>query len=525
MRTLNQVQQKGRLCKTVWWKIACGLPLLLAATAITLTAQTFNTLVSFDTGYGPLLMSFAQGTDGNLYGTTAYGGSGTGGCYGDSPCGTVFKMTPGGSLTILHDFIGIDGNGPFGELLLGTDGNFYGTTYWGGANLADCLGNWTGGCGTVFKITPSGTLTTLHSFAGGDGEYPSAGLVQATNGDFYGTTEFGGANCPPSGCGTVFRITARGTLTTLYSFCAQANCTDGAYPNGALIQATNGNLYGTTTGGGGNSSCMYAGGVVGCGTVFEITPEGKLTTLHSFDDGDGAFPEAGLVQATNGDFYSTTVLGGPAQVGTVFKITPSGTLTTLYTFSGGAYGADPTDGLVQATDGNFYGTTSEAGTGAAYSDERGECGTIFKITPAGVLTTLYNFCSQPNCADGSEEPGYAVAAAGFGGLFQATSGTFYGTTNAGGMYNLGTAFSLAVGLKPFVETNPTSGAVGAKVTILGNNLTGSTSVTFNGTLAAFTVNSMGTAIATTVPSGATTGYVKVTTPSGTLTSNVKFRVP
>jgi uncharacterized repeat protein (TIGR03803 family) len=240
------------------------------------------------------------------------------------------------------------------------------------------------------------------------------------------------------------------TFTTLYSFCSQAECADGDAPAAGLVQATNGNFYGTT----------YYGGAHGDGTVFEITVGGKLTTLYSFcskaECTDGTAPEAGLLQATNG---------------------------------------------------NFYGTTSDYGT--VYGD-----GTVFEITAGGELTTLYSFCSKAECTDGTAPEA---------GLLQATNGNLYGTTEAGGAHGYGTVFSLAVGLGPFVKTLPPSGNVGMAVIILGNDLTGATHVTFNGTPATFTVVSS-SEIKTTVPRGATTGPVKVTTPIRTLTSNVNFRV-
>jgi uncharacterized repeat protein (TIGR03803 family) len=232
--------------------------------------------------------------------------------------------------------------------------------------------------------------------------------------------------------------------------------------------------------------------------VFKITLTGTLTTLHSFDSTDGDAPRA-LVQGTDGNFYGTTTQGGANGYGTVFKITPSGKLTTLDSFA--PYGF-PEATLVLATDGNFYGTTSSGGT-------EGD-GTIFKITPSGKLTTLHTF-------DGTD--GAEIAAA----LVQDTNGTFYGTAPFGGANNDGTVFSLSVGLGPFVETQPTSGKVGAAVKILGTDLTGATSVTFNGTVAVFKVVSA-SLITTNVPTGATTGTVEVTTPKGTLKSNVVFRV-
>jgi len=459
--------------------LAAMLALAVIATQ-TAQAQTFTTLHSFNgtEGGGPTTAGLIQATDGSLYGATAGGGA--------NSDGTVFKITPTGTLTTLHSFDGTDGASPWGRLVQATNGNFYGTTTGGGAN----------GDGTVFKITLSGTLTTLHSFDGTDGEAPYAGLVQATNGDFYGTAEDGGAN----GDGTVFKITPTGTLTTLHSF----NFTDGLDPQGALIQATDGNLYGTTREGGANT-CLIGSTNYGCGTVFKITPTGTLTTLHSFDSTDGANPFGGMVQGTDGNLYGTTSAGGVDNDGTVFKITLGGTLTTLHSFVG-TDGATPYAVLVQATDGNFYGTTKNGGSTSC----PGDCGTIFQITPGGALTTLHSF----DGTDG-EYP--------FGGLVQNTNGTFYGTTNGGGANSDGTVFSLSVGLGPFVETQTTSGKVGAAVKILGTNLTGATSVTFNGTSATFTVVSK-SEITTTVPTGATTGTVEVTTPRGTLKSNTKFRV-
>jgi uncharacterized repeat protein (TIGR03803 family) len=215
---------------------------------------------------------------------------------------------------------------------------------------------------------------------------------------------------------------------------------------------------------------------------------------------DGAGPYAALIQATDGSFHGTTNLGGAYDYGTVFKLTPVGKLITLHSFDH-TDGAFPYDGLTQATDGNFYGTTSQGG---AYSG-----GTIFKIKPEGELTTLHSFGNTDGASPNQ--------------LMKATNGNFYGTTSFGGAYGDGTVFSLSVGLGPFVETRPTSGTVGAKIIILGNNLTDAASVTFNGKTATYTVVSS-TEITTTVPSGATTGKVKVKTPSRTLISNVNFRV-
>ena len=482
-------------------KRAFAALVLCAATAITLPAQTFTTLHRFDGPDGAVPQtSLIQATDGNLYGTTAGGGA--------YSAGTIFKITPTGTATTLYSFcsqvIGqfcADGGNPYGALVEATNGDFYGTTFTGGAANA----------GTVFTITPGGTLTTLYSFCTlwqnscPDGGAAYAGLVQAPNGDFYGATTFGGAN----GSGTVFKITPSGTLTTLCSFDADGNW-DGFAPRGALVQAADGDFYGTTPVGGANCPPY------GCGTVFKVTPGGTLTTLYSFEGTDGAYPYAALFQITDGDLYGTTGAGGAGNLGTVFKITPSGTLTTLHSFDG-TDGAEPQAALVQAAGGDFYGTTW---VGGAAND-----GTVFTITPSGTLRTLHSFCfPSAECTSGAGNP--------IGGLVQATNGDFYGTAEYGGLIpcdehggalGCGTIFSLFAGLGPFVETQTTVGKVGAAVNILGTNLTGATSVSFNGTAAAFTVASP-SLITTTVPAGATTGKVMVETPSGTISSKVSFRV-
>ena len=291
-----------------------------------------------------------QYSDGNLYGTTGYGGA--------NNRGTVFKISPQSpyTMTVLYNFCNLeacaDGSQPYAGLILGTDGNFYGTTLFGGKNSF----------GAIFSITPSGALTTLYSFCAKsgclDGASPSGNLIQAADGKFYGTTQSGGANknnaCDVHGCGTVFAF-AGGGLTTLYNFCAQNGCTDGLTPNAGVIQASNGYLYGTTNFGGANNNN---------GTVFKITTSGALTTLYSFCSKsgcpDGQGPTAGLVQATDGNLYGTTDAGGRKGAGTIYKMNLSGALTTIYTFciqSGCSDGEGPYAALIQGTDGNFYGTT------------------------------------------------------------------------------------------------------------------------------------------------------------------------
>ena len=473
-------------------QVVCIVILLCSAVAIS-SAQTatFNMLASFDgtNGASPEYMSFVQGADGNLYGTTLSG---------VTPYGTVFTITPSGTLTTLHNFDGNDGFAPFAGLVLARDLDFYGTTAYGGPGP---------GGGEVFKVTASGTVTALYAFCSQpncvDGETPYAGLVQGTDGNFYGTTTYGGGNsgiaCNGYSCGTVFRITPTGIFTKLHSF----NGTDGGQPMGELVQGIDGNFYGTT----------YLGGGQASGTIFKLSPQGRVTTLYNFcwptNCYTGAFPLAGLVQGIDGNFYGTTLSGGANGYGTVFKITPSGTLTTLHSFNN-TDGANPSGELVQGTDGNFYGTTENGGDLTCFPSFG--CGTVFKIAPSGALTTLHVF----EVNDGANP---------YGGLAQHTNGTFYGTTFGGGTYNTGgTVFGVSVGLGPFVETLPTSGKVGLTVHILGTNLSGVSKVSFHGTAAAFTVVSP-TEINASLPNGATTGSVAVTIAGGgTLNSNKKFLV-
>jgi uncharacterized repeat protein (TIGR03803 family) len=498
----REEKMKMKSFRTSGALVLTTLMLVVAAATTAATAQTFTQLFSFDGADGQNTSAgLVQARDGNFYGTMSFGGAGVD-CTGVDGCGTVFKISPEGRLTTLYRFCAqtncADGSWPYAGLVQATDGNFYGTTQGGGASSVDCTTN---GCGTVFRITPSGALTMLYSFCAqtncADGSWPYAWLVQATDGSFYGTTSGGGSN---GNGGTIFKITPSGKLTTLYSFCALSGCADGDGLFAAgLVRATDGNFYGVTMTGGAN----------GAGTVFRITPSGALTTLYSFCSQrgcrDGGYPSA-LLQVTDGNFYGVTSSGGAHGWGTLFKTTPGGTLTTLYTFCSQT---DCTDGggasgLVQGTDGMVYGPTAIGGANGA--------GTVFRITPSGALTTLYSFCSQTGCADAPES-----------GLLQATNGNFYGTTWGGGADNAGTVFSLSVGLGPFVKLQPDWGKVGQTRGILGQGFTGTTSVSFNGIPAIFTVV-RDTFLTATVPSGATTGFVTVTTPSGTLTSNQKFRV-
>lgn len=445
----------------------------------TLCAQTFTTLHSFDgidgaSPQGALL----QATDGLFYGTTRYGGT--------DGLGTVFKMSTSGALTSIASFNFPRGVLPTSPLIQGTDDSFYGTAGFGGGAHDGAI---------IFKITQSGLFSTLHTIANGPEPIPMAGLVRGTDGNFYGTTSYG-----PHFGGNVFKISSSGDFRVLHAFHSGAN--DGSNPYAELIQATDGNFYGTTA----------AGGQANEGTVFRITPGGRLTILHSFCAGgfpcfDGGNVHSALVQGSDGDLYGTAA-GATGYscdpnvgegCGTIYKISLAGDFTTLHVFSG-ADGQLPLAGMILGTDGNFYGVTDLGGSA--------KVGTLFSITPSGSFTTLYNF----------NYGGNPIA-----GLVQGTDGMFYGTTALFGLNSDGTAFSFSVGLSEFIKTLPTAGKVGIDVAVLGTDLTGATSVTFNGVPATYSVASP-SLIKAVLPPGATSGPVQVSTPGGTLTSNVSFQV-
>ena len=367
---------RGMLCRPILFrllpmaKMACAVFLLCVATVIAAPAQTFSSISSFNgtDGQTPMSEGLVQGLDGDLYGTTEFGGTYSG--------GTVFKITSSGTLTTLWNFCKVsgcpDGDRPTAGMIIVVGGNFYGTTSAGGAH----------GYGSVFRMTPAGALTTVYSFCSlsgcADGITPNS-VVQGADGNLYGTTVHGGTGgC--GGChggGVFFKLTTAGVLTVLHDFCT-GTCVDGNNPSAGVVQGTDGNFYGTA----------ISGGTTGAGTVFKLTAAGAVTTLYTFCQlttcTDGINPAAPLVQGTDGNFYGTTD-GDDSNQGNVFKISPAGKFTNLHDFGTDNDGGVPLAGLVQGNDGNFYGTTF-----TAFHDANC-CGTIFKITPAGVLTTLHTF--------------------------------------------------------------------------------------------------------------------------------------
>jgi uncharacterized repeat protein (TIGR03803 family) len=420
-------------------------------------AQTYTDLLNFDGKHGagpdyPCIL--AQGRDGTLYGTTQVG---------NDELGVVFSVTPSGTPKVLHYFVGTDGARPFSGLTLGTDGSFYGTTLYGGS----------GHNGTLFKITPGGSLTTIHDFTSAEG-IDWAPPIEAADGIFYGITER-----------IVYRFTRSGTFMSL-----------GLPPGGStspLLQAADGTLFGSTG----------DGGKYGDGTVFKITSV-EDQVIFNFDPHAPA-GNAPLIQAADGDLYGTTGTGGDYRQGIVFKLTPKGSVTALHNFPDPGYphdGIGPYAGLVQATDGNFYGVTQQGGT-TGY-------GVIFAITATGDYSVLHNFDlttgSNPDCTP-----------------MQHTNGKIYGMTAGGGTDSMGVVYALDLGLPPFVRFLPAIGTVGETIEFLGQGFTGTTAVSFNGTAASFTVVS-DTYLTAIVPTGATSGTVTVTTPGGVLNSNQAFRV-
>jgi uncharacterized repeat protein (TIGR03803 family) len=467
--------------------------------AVCAQAQTVTNLANFDgsNGHDPQ-GGVIQATDGNFYGVTFTGGT--------KDSGSMFQLSPGGQLRSIYSFCSqpkcADGLYSTATPVLGSDGSLYGVVGEGGSNAG-----YEQGSGIFYKMTLRGQITILYTFCTiapcTDGQFP-VGITQGYDGNFYGTTYGGGA----FNSGTIFQITPTGKLKVLYSFCSLMNCADGWQPEFPPIQGIDGNYYGVTLG----------GGALGAGALYELTPSGTYSVLHSFCYGDGCngTQPNQIVQDAHGNLFGTTVWGGSSATGgkvgfgTVYEFTSTHQYIVLDNFD--YVRGTPGSGIALANDGNLY--TTSAGS----YDTGDSGGTIFKVTPTGNYTELYTFgvCSTL---------GYLPATA----LIQATDGLIYGSTIYGGKgegtscADNGTIYTLSTGLSPMVQVVPPGGKIGKHVIILGNGLTGATSVTFNGVPAVFTVEK-DTAISVTVPTGATTGTVSVVTPSGTLNSNPQFVV-
>ncbi|HEY5047971.1 MAG TPA: choice-of-anchor tandem repeat GloVer-containing protein [Rhizomicrobium sp.] len=369
----------------------CGVIFKLTPTG---TESVLHAFTGLPDGSGPAGGLIADSA-GNFYGTTANGGIGEE-SFCKTGCGTVFRLTPGGKEKVLYAFTaGTDGYGPVGGVIVDSAGNLYGTTIDGGSN--EHCGSDSFGCGTVFKLTAGGTESLLHVFMGGsqsDGAFPAGRLISDSSGNLYGTTGAGGStdSCGTAweGCGTVFKLTPDGTETLLHAF---AGGSDGAYPAGALIEDGSGNLYGTTVAGGSSDNCGE--GAHGCGTVFKISSNGTETILHAFAGGsDGAYPLGALFTDSAGNLYGETGAGGSTKTcklgllpkasgcGTVFEISSTGTETVLHVFKGSkaSDGAYPGAGLIADSAGNLYGSTAGGGVaGCAGGIGTVGCGIVFKL--------------------------------------------------------------------------------------------------------------------------------------------------
>jgi uncharacterized repeat protein (TIGR03803 family) len=458
---------RRRLSRLVTRLMALGM---VAGSASAIQAQYYKAIYNFGSGSDPSCPNSApltQTPGGKLIGTA------------DSSCqggqnGAAFEIGYQGANFMIVQSFGT--TMPSGGLTLGTDQRFHGTTNLGGSRNH----------GTVYRLSTSPSITYEHDFLGGaDGGYPGAPPIQSSTGDWYGTT--GGS--ASAYAGTVYKITAAGHYSVLHLF----STTDGRGPECQLLEASDGNLYGTTT----------SGGQYGVGTIFRISPTGDFKSLYSFDGPHGQFPVGSLIQASDGNIYGATVEGGSLNQGTAFKMTLDGTVSLFYDFSATSSQAnEPGGGLLEATDGNFYGALQSGGFNGD--------GAIYQLTKAGVFKVVHPFYGFTGSVPQST-------------LMQHTSGILYGTTVGGGNYGRGVIFELNMGLSPFITYLPVYGQVGATVDILGEYFTSTSTVYFNG-VPAVSPKISSTYIEATVPEGATTGNITVTTSKGTLTSNKPFVV-
>jgi uncharacterized repeat protein (TIGR03803 family) len=440
--------------------------ILTSGAAVVVNAQTFSVVGILPSTIGPITnpaaQQVAQGRNGEIYTISTNQG------------GLLSATTSGMFAEVAQPF----GNG----VTLGSDGNFYTAQYFDRV-----------GCGEVWKTTPQGTATELNTICGADGNGPESSPVQAPNGIFYGTS----SEIPSGGAGTIYSITSSGTVGLVHTFVAG----DGNNPVAPLVVGSDGNLYGGTRSGGTNND----------GVLFKVTTGGTYTVLHNFAGSDGADLEHGLFLGSDGNLYGVTQIGGSANNGAFFKLTNSGTYTVLYNLPISYSPANSS--LVQATDGNLYGLLGQGNSS--------EPGWIYSITTAGTFTILHEFCQQTNCTDGiaPSTP-----------LMQHTNGNLYGFTVHGGDTSVcggngcGVLYSFNIGKGAFANLGSTSGKEGVKVGIFGQGFSAKSVVKFGGTQATAFTASGTTFLNATVPAGALTGSVTVTTGSTTLTSSRTFNV-
>jgi len=445
--------------------------LLMARAGRAQVATNFYSFRSVVGGLEPEYVDLAQDRSGRIVGTTELSWEGN---------GVVFRLFPSGAGSQIYEFEGFSsGAFPNGGVMLATDGNLYGTATSGGSANG----------GVLFRITPSGEYAVVYNF--GDNSFPYSPPIEASDGNLYGVTSgIGGGSY-------VYRYTRAGTFSVIYSL----DVIHGSFAWLPPLQAADGNLYVTAS----------QGGTYSCGAILKMTTSGIYLASYSFPCGAaGNYPVGSLIQASDGNFYGTTLaatvtIGGSSyDTGSIFKITQAGAVTTLHNFQlDGIDGNSPDTSLVEGSDGYLYGTTQLGGLTNA--------GTIFRISKPGAYSQVYSF---------TQDVGRFVR----GSIMQHTNGKFYGTTIYGGAHDYGAVYSLDMGLGPFVTFVRATGKIGQTVQILSQNLTGATSVTFNGIPAtSFNVVS-DTYLTAVVPTGATTGKVVVTTPNGALTSNQNFRI-
>lgn len=451
-----------------------GSFVFLAVVLATVTAQgqVYTVLYNYGSTKGDPLGpgALTQGTDGRLYGPSGAGGA--------HNTGSVFAMTTNGGMKVLYSAPPSSTYG-LSSFTLSSDGRFYGAMYWGGEDNE----------GAILEFVPRQQADILYSFDDFDGANPLNPPVEGLDGNLVGTTYHGGSATCDQPCGTVYKLTPGGQLTTLYEF----NEYDGGYFPNNLILGSDGTFYGTTVQG----SYDYQQG-----TVFRITPLGAFTTIHTFSDPNApaSVNPTSLIMADDGNLYGLTSNGGASGDGVAYRLTPTGDYTILHNFSY-SDGQEPF-GLLQANDGNLYGVAASGG--AKYG-----AGTIYRLTLDGSFSVLYNFAQTAGV-----QPS---------GLTQDTNGILYGNTTSGGSKNDGVFFSFDLGLSPFVRLLPPWGQPGYTIEILGQGLTGTSAVSFNGTPATYKVVS-DTYLTAVVPGSVSNGKVTVTTPSGILTSNTSFNV-